>query len=166
MIVDNVTSAGVQPFHDEGPVPGDYPRRVATFSSVTRQHMLQAIAEHDSRGSENFLGVYGFEASGGPTIVHEGHRYDCAAIVGVAHRYATGRTALAEEFDAGALKVVRNRGFEVDEPGGKKAPRRAQPAVRTATAATRRPAAPERVAALCPTCSMTLPATGICDYCA
>lgn len=147
----------------------DYPGGVATFSSVTRQHILQAIAEHDSRGSENFLGVYGFEASGGPTIVHEGTSYDCAAVIGVAHRYATGRTALAEEFDDGAIKVVRNRGFDVVEPGAARAPRRAPAPKRTAAAkpaSTRRPAEPERPTAMCPTCFMTLPATGICDNCA
>ena len=42
----------------------DYPGGVATFSSVTRQHILQAIAEHDTRGSEHFLGVYGFDQDG------------------------------------------------------------------------------------------------------
>ena len=147
----------------------DYPGGVATFSSVTRQHILQAIAEHDSRGSEHFLGVYGFEASGGPTIVHDGASYDCAAVIGVAHRYATGRTALAEEFDDGAIKVVRNRGFDVVEPGAARAPRRAPAPKRTPAAKpapTRRPTQPERPTAMCPTCFMTLPATGICDNCA
>ena len=34
---------------------------MATFSSVSRQNVLQAIAEYDSRGDTGFLDVYGFE---------------------------------------------------------------------------------------------------------
>ncbi|GHG50528.1 hypothetical protein GCM10011331_13250 [Flavimobilis marinus] len=140
---------------------------MATFSSVTRQHILQAIAEYDDRGVESFLGVYGFTPSRGDTLVHEGKTYDSRAILGVAHRYATGRVATAEEFGGGKFGVadlLRKRGFEIAElvrTGGAatpaKAPRKA--------AAPRKPAVPERVAPICPTCFMTLPGTGVCDNC-
>ncbi|PZR53871.1 hypothetical protein DNL40_07150 [Xylanimonas oleitrophica] len=144
---------------------------MATFSSVTRQHVLQAIAEHDDRGAESFLGVYGFAPSG-HTVRHEGSTYDSRAILGVAHRYATGRAATAQEVDnspLGADVLLSKRGFEVSGPataaakGAAKAPaRRRTPST---TAAPRRQAVPERVEVICPTCAMTLPATGICDDC-
>jgi hypothetical protein len=151
---------------------------VATFSSVTRQHILQAIAEYDARGGEEFLEVYGFGPSRSYTLVHEGRSYDAKAILGVAHRFATGRLATSDELDAGsraAVAIMRKRGFEVSEPtsASHATPVRALRTTRpTATRSTvarsavaRSTAARETPAAICPTCSMTLPATGICDEC-
>lgn len=148
---------------------------VATFSSVTARHVLQAIAEHDDRGTENFLGLYGFSPTPGYALVHEGRSYDPAAVLGVAHRYATGRAATAEEFRDGlgaAVALLRRRGFEVTEPAKAAAPARRSAATRTPRTTTpRQPAAPrrpvvvERPTAICPTCSMALPATGVCDSC-
>ena len=88
---------------------------MATFSAVTRQHILQAIAEYDSRGGDDFLGVYGF-APGGYPLLHEGRSYDSTAILGVAHRYATGRLASADEVGSVGSAVLRKRGFDVTEP--------------------------------------------------
>lgn len=136
---------------------------MATFSAVTRQHILQAISEYDDRGGEAFLGVYGFQPSKAYTFVYEGRRYDSKAILGVAHKYATGRVATADEFSGGQQSpapILRKHGFEatglVHTPAP---PKRAQ------AASTRHPAVPERVMPICPTCSMTLPATGVCDDC-
>lgn len=136
---------------------------VATFSSVTRHHILQAIAECDARGGEEFLEIYGFQPSRGYTLVHEGRNYDAKAILGVAHRFATGRLATSDEINVGlqaAVAIMRKRGFEVSEPASAShaTPMRA---LRTA----RSTAARETPAAICPTCSMTLPATGVCDEC-
>jgi hypothetical protein len=92
---------------------------VATFSSVTRQHVLQALAEYDARGGEEFLEVYGFGPSRGHTLIHEGRSYDSRAILGVAHRFATGRLATSDEFSGGmqgAVAILRKRGFEVSKP--------------------------------------------------
>jgi hypothetical protein len=151
---------------------------VATFSSVTQQHILQAIAEYDARGAEEFLDVYGFAATDDYPLVHEGREYDSRAVIGVAHRFATGRIATPEEVESGldtAVTILRRRGFTVSEPYF--APRATAPAVRRArattpraTAASRTPTrsvstSPERAPAICPTCSMALPATGICDNC-
>jgi len=156
-------------------------RGVATFSSVTRQHILQAIAEYDTRGGAEFLELYGFEPSADYPLVHDGLGYDSKAILGVAHRYATGRLATSEAFRdgmEGAVMILRKRGFEVTEPEG--APRAPQaprtratrtprtPAARTSatrTPSARSAAARETPPAICPTCSMALPATGICDDC-
>jgi hypothetical protein len=144
---------------------------VATFSSVTRQHILQALTEYDVRGSEQFHEVYGFGPSQGYTLVHEGRSYDVKAILGVAHRFATGRLAPPDEFNSdiqGAVAIVRKRGFEVSEPAS--ASRATLPLAPRAPRTTRTPvarsaAAREAPPAICPTCSMTLPATGVCDEC-
>ena len=148
---------------------------VATFSSVTQQHILQALAEYDARGGEQFLGVYGFAPSDDYPLVHKGRSYDSRAVLGVAHRFATGRIATPEEVESGfdgAVKILRRRGFTVSEPYF--APRRTARAPRTTTprasAASRTPTrgvstAPERTPTICPTCSMALPGTGVCDSC-
>lgn len=154
---------------------------MATLSSVTKGHVLQALAEHDTRGAEAFLEAYGFAPLAGYAIVHEGRRYDLPAVLGVAHRYATGRLATAEEIsgDLGAaVAILRRRGVEVSEPAAvapaatrtsaARAPRAAMTAAPRAPRATtsRRPTpVADRPAAVCPTCSMALPGTGICDNC-
>ncbi|WP_454043869.1 hypothetical protein [Cellulosimicrobium sp. Marseille-Q8652] len=93
---------------------------MATFSAVTRQHILSAIAECDDRGTENFLGVYGFTPSVRETLDHEGRTYDSKAILGVAHKHATGRTATAEELDGSridATTILRKHGFGFEAYG-------------------------------------------------
>lgn len=147
---------------------------MATFSSVTRTHVLQAIAEYDERGGDDFLALYGFDPTPEYPLVHEGRSYDSRALLGVAHRFATGRLATTEEFHggmAGAVAILRKRGFEVTGPPTA-APRAAAPRTRAPRTAAPRPATPSRAAAareatvaICPTCSTALPATGVCDYC-
>ncbi|KQS98774.1 hypothetical protein [Cellulomonas sp. Leaf395] len=144
---------------------------MATFSSVSRQHVLQAIAEYDSRGDTGFLDVYGFEPLPGYALLHDGRSYDLRAVVGVAHRLATGRLATSEEFGSstdGAVAILRKRGFDVTEPvvALRPAPVRSARAPRAPrTPVVRATAVREAPSAICPTCSMTLPATGICDEC-
>ncbi|QCB92453.1 hypothetical protein [Cellulomonas shaoxiangyii] len=153
---------------------------MATFSSVTQQHILKAIEEFDARGGDEFLALYGFEPTGELPIVHEGRTYDSKAILGVAHRYATGRLATSEEFSngmAGAVAILRKRGFEVVEPepapaavaapAAKPARKRATTprAPRTTATSTRTPTREERPPAICPTCNQVLPGTGVCDNC-
>lgn len=149
---------------------------MATFSAVQAQHIRQAIEEFDSRGREAFLGVYGFDPSDEYVLVQDGRRYDALAIVGVAHRYATGRLAAPAEFHDGmgaVAALLRRRGFEVTDPVGAtplprqapaRAPRRSAAAPR-AVASRRAPAASDRPVAMCPTCFVALPATGVCDQC-
>lgn len=150
---------------------------MATFSSVMRQHVLQALAEHDARGGDEFLDTYGFGPLPGYALLHEGHSYDVRAVMGVAHRFATGRLATSDEFSNGMdgpVAILRKRGFEVSEPAvparptpvrSPRAPRTPQATRSPRTSVTRATAAREATVAICPTCSMTLPATGVCDYC-
>jgi hypothetical protein len=145
---------------------------------VTQQHILQALAEYDARGGQEFLGAYGFAPSDDHPLVHEGRSYDSRAVLGVAHRFATGRLATPEEVESGfdgAVTILRRRGFTVSEPlstprGTVRATRTPRTTTLRATAASRTPTrgvstAPERAPAICPTCSMALPATGVCDTC-
>jgi len=149
---------------------------VATFSSVTRQHVLAALAEHDARGAEEFLAVYGFEPGAG-TVTHEDRTYDARAILGVAHKFATGRLARQEEFhgDLQATGLLSKRGFEVTEPASarraapaapsSRAPRAPRAPRAAAARPTRTPAREDRPLAICPSCFTALPATGVCDTC-
>jgi hypothetical protein len=149
---------------------------MATFSSVTSAHVHRALAEHDTRGAEEFGAAYGFDAPSGYTLLHEGRRYDATAVLGVAHRHATGRLATPEEFRsdmAAAVGVLRRRGFEVVEPprATRAAPTRViaghsrTPRPTTTRPSTRAAATRDVPPAICPTCSMALPATGVCDDC-
>lgn len=141
---------------------------MATFSSVTPQHVLAAIAEHDERGAEAFLAAHGYEASPDAQILHEGRRYDARAVMAVAHRFATGRLATPEEFRSSldqALTVLRRRGFEVTGPTARRTATKRATSSRSDAPSRRKPAAEERPTAVCPTCFMALPATGVCDTC-
>ena len=148
---------------------------MATFSSVTRQHVLQAIAEYDERGGDNFLETYGFAPARGYELLHEGRTYDLRAVVGVAHRFATGRQATPEDFSGGldaAVAILRKREFDVTEPPTASRSRRtiaprsgASRAERTPRPTASRASSREIEPTICPTCSMALPATGICDSC-
>lgn len=146
---------------------------MATFSSVTRQHVLQALSEYDARGGEEFLATYGFEPNPAYALVHDGRSYDLTAVLGVAHRFATGRLAPSNEVTSGmqgAVAILRKRGFEVTEPASavRAAPVRASRSPRSTSARTpsvRSTPSREAPVLICPTCSMTLPATGICDDC-
>ncbi|MFV2142875.1 MULTISPECIES: hypothetical protein [Isoptericola] len=138
---------------------------MATFSSVTRPHVLSAIAEHDDRGPVAFLKLYGFSPTPGTTLQFGGTTYDAMAILAVAHRYATGRAALPEEMEGGKVAVgtlLRKHGFEVDGSGGAPTSRAPRRTTRTTRAKAQEP---EKPAPVCPTCFMTLPGTGVCDSC-
>ncbi len=162
---------------------------MATLSSVTSQHVFQAIAEYDERGCEQFLELYGFEPSPAFTLVHDGRSYDAQAILGVAHRFATGRLATPDEVGnemPGALGILRRRGFDVTEPTtpssglakpatraartprAPRAPRSAAPAAPrppTRANSARADVVREERMVICPTCFTALPGTGVCDAC-
>ncbi|TCN35532.1 hypothetical protein EV644_11595 [Kribbella orskensis] len=97
---------------------------VPTFDVVTRDHVLSALSEYDERGAEEFLARYGFGPAREYLLLHGGRSYDSKAVLGVAHKYATGRAATSSEFSggvSGAAKVLRQLGFEVTslvEDGG------------------------------------------------
>ena len=79
---------------------------------ITRGHVLAATAECDRLGKDEFLSRYGFGAAREYLLVLNGRDYDSKAIVGVAHRYATGHALEAGE-TTGAAKVLGDLGFDV-----------------------------------------------------
>jgi 5-methylcytosine-specific restriction enzyme A len=91
------------------------------ISAITREAVLDAIAECDRLGRERFLERYGFDPARQYFLWHDGVYYDSKAIVGVAHRYVAGQPLAAGQFSGGRQTVGRlleHLGFEVitDEP--------------------------------------------------
>lgn len=50
------------------------------ISDVTRDGVLQALAEYDDVGGEVFLARYGFKPARTYRLVHDGRRYDSKAL--------------------------------------------------------------------------------------
>ena len=59
------------------------------LKDLTREDVLQTIAEFDQLGRDAFLNRYGFGQSRSYFLVHNGRYYDSKAIAGVAHRFAS-----------------------------------------------------------------------------
>ncbi len=143
-----------------------------SFQLVTRIHVLSAIREYDELGADEFLSKYGFDRSVDDILRERGKSYDSKAILGVAHRYATGTAATSEEFDGGkdgAAKVLTELGFRIDSlgPDGKVVAAKRVPTPRTPrTRAPAKPAKIEPVVVICPKCFTQLPTGGgACNYC-
>ncbi|XVQ10883.1 hypothetical protein ACQP1W_51735 [Spirillospora sp. CA-255316] len=91
------------------------------LSPITREAVLDAIAECDRLGRDRFLEEYGFDPARRYLLHYNGVDYDSKAIVGVAYRSVAGRPLSAREFSGGRQTVGRlltRLGFEViiDEP--------------------------------------------------
>ena len=87
-----------------------------TLSDITRQAVLDALAECNRLGQEEFLETHGFRPARSYHLAYEGRLYDSKAIVGVAHGYAAGRALRASEFSGGeatVARLLRGLGFEV-----------------------------------------------------
>ncbi|RAY10732.1 hypothetical protein DPM19_33575 [Actinomadura craniellae] len=86
------------------------------LSPITREAILQAIAECDRLGRDEFLERYGFERARRYVLIHDGSHYDSKAITGVAYRYVAGNPLKASEFSGGrqtVQKLLTGLGFEV-----------------------------------------------------
>jgi 5-methylcytosine-specific restriction protein A len=92
------------------------------LNDITSREVLLAIAEYDELGQDGFLDRHGFDPARQYFLIHDGKRYDSKAIVGVAHGYLPGETALAaNEFSGGKATVgrlLRDLGFTVEEGEG------------------------------------------------
>ena len=89
-----------------------------SLSDLTRESVLGAVAEHDRLGREAFLAEHGLAEACPTYSCMTGAGFDCKAIVGVAHGYATGRPLAAVEFTGGDARVgaaPRRVGFVVQE---------------------------------------------------
>jgi hypothetical protein len=151
---------------------------VSLLNSIDRPHVLTAIETWDKAGGANYMLVRGGVST--HVLLHGGREYDAAAIMGIAHGLATGRTLTPADIPgggAGASKALTRLGFQIrdDSPPTERVPGTRTRTPRTSSASPRssRPATPRtsRVAAtdkpvnLCPRCFIALPATGICDTC-
>ena len=145
--------------------------RVPDFDAVTHDHVLAALEEYDERGADVFLNRYGFGKARDYVLWHDGKSYDSKAILGVAHKYATGAAAARSEFSGGkdgAAKILRGLGFAVTfaddlpDDGGVTA---LAPLLAASRERSREARPRTRPIPTCPTCFTELPATGSCDYC-
>jgi 5-methylcytosine-specific restriction enzyme A len=95
-----------------------YHGRVA-LRELSRREILQAVAEYDRLGQDQFLEKYGFGAARSYWLVIDGKTYDSKAIVGAAHGFLPGQEPLAPyDFSGGAATVGRllsGLGFQVTQ---------------------------------------------------
>lgn len=150
---------------------------MSLLNSIDRDHVLTAIETWDAAGGGNYMLVRGGVST--HVLLHHGREYDAAAIAGIAHGLATGRTLTPADIPGGsegASKALTRLGFEIrndSPPGASKThtpvKRASAPRARTraATPSTPRPrvAASDKPDTLCPRCFIAVPATGICDTC-
>ena len=153
---------------------------MSLLNSIDRDHVLTAMETWDAAGGANYMLVRGGVST--HVLMHHGREYDAAAIAGIAHGLATGRTLTPADIPgggAGASKHLVRLGFDIRDdspPAPQRVPgtRSTTPRTPRATTTRRHPrrtsrprvAASDRVDKLCPTCFLALPATGICDNCA
>jgi hypothetical protein len=152
---------------------------VSLLNSIDRDHVLTALETWDAAGGANYMLVRGGVST--HVLLHHGREYDAAAIAGIAHGLATGRTLTPADIPGGsegASKALRRLGFDIRDdsppgastartPGSRASTPRASrtPGARATTTRSPRVAASDRPDKLCPRCFIALPATGICDQC-
>ncbi len=150
---------------------------MSLLNSIDRDHVLTAMETWDTAGGGNYMLVRGGVST--HVLMHHGKEYDAAAIAGIAHGLATGRTLTPSDIPGGsaaASKALVRLGFDVRDdspPSAQRVPGTRSTASRTPRASTARATTPRpRVAAsdrivdnLCPRCYIAMPATGICDQC-
>ena len=74
---------------------------------VSRNAVLEAIAEFKQLGRDEFLSRYGYGRAKSYYVEHGGERFDSKAIYGVAHKYELGGHALkSSEFSGGRGTVA------------------------------------------------------------
>ena len=156
---------------------------MSLLNSIDRPHVLTAIETWDKAGGANYMLVRGGVST--HVLLHGGREYDAAAIMGIAHGLATGRTLTPADIPgggAGASKALTRLGFQIRDdspptervPGSRartprtssaspRSPRTSTP--RASTPRTSRVAATDKPVNLCPRCFIALPATGVCDTC-
>ena len=87
---------------------------MSLLNSIDRPHVLTAIETWDSAGGGNYMLVHGSVST--HVLLHHGREYDAAAIAGIAHGLATGRTLTAADIPGGsaaASKALTRLGFDI-----------------------------------------------------
>jgi predicted restriction endonuclease len=86
------------------------------INDVTREAVLAAISEYEQLGQDAYLARHGFKRARKFVLFHDDRVFDSKAIIGGAHRYATGAPLAAAEFSGGERTVVARLsalGFDV-----------------------------------------------------
>jgi len=89
-----------------------------SISDITKNAVLEAIAEFDQKGIEETLAEYGFQEAKKYYLVYNRKHYPSKAILGVAHKYANPSVGplKASEFSGGrdtVQKKLESLGFRV-----------------------------------------------------
>lgn len=88
-----------------------------SLGDITREAVLEAIADYDRLGQDAFLDTYGFARARSYLLIHDGKAYDPMAIAGAAHGFLPGRRPLASGSfsggEAAAGRKLRKLGFAV-----------------------------------------------------
>ena len=87
---------------------------MSLLNSIDRDHVLTAMETWDTAGGANYMLVRGGVST--HVLMHHGKEYDAAAIAGIAHGLATGRTLAPADIpggSAGASKALARLGFDI-----------------------------------------------------
>jgi putative restriction endonuclease len=77
------------------------------MGDITAESVRSAIEECDRLGPAAFRSTYGFGSHQGPILLFEERAYDCKALIGVAHGYATGTFWRSQDIKGGNASIVR-----------------------------------------------------------
>jgi hypothetical protein len=90
---------------------------MADTDQINREHVLQATAEYDRVGIDQFLETHGFAQTRDSVLRHDGRSYDAPAVLAVALQVATGTAGEPDGITADpehVATVLRDLGFDVD----------------------------------------------------
>jgi hypothetical protein len=86
------------------------------WDQVTRDDVVNAIAEYDRLGPERFYAEHGFAPATTYELIWDDRKYPPKAVLGTAYEIATGRRLASGDFEggkAGAVRVLGKLGFNV-----------------------------------------------------
>lgn len=77
-----------------------------SLADITREAVLEAIAEYDTLGQSSLHAKYGIEPDPGYVLIHANHRYEAKTIAAVAHQHALNAPLPADQFDTDPILPV------------------------------------------------------------
>ena len=87
---------------------------MSLLNSIDRDHVLTAMETWDAAGGANYMLVRGGVST--HVLLHHGREYDAAAIAGIAHGLATGRTLTPADIPGGSAVAQEFARFQADLP--------------------------------------------------
>jgi putative restriction endonuclease len=86
-----------------------------SLRDIGRDAVVQATAEYDRLGQDEFLRTYGYGRAREYELLLDGRTYDSKAVLGVAHKYAMGVPLTRHQLSGGEQTVSRlvDLGFEI-----------------------------------------------------